>query len=520
MDRTKSTLCRSAALQSLSKTRRRLYDRICRAAVVVAVFTTAAALPGQTRTTTVTPPLQVQAETKPSPNAPASPDSARSTTASAHLTPPFIWGAENEYHMQVGGEVRARLESHRNYDLDRSKSRHGDNDTVGFLRTKLNFDLTYRSVVRAFVEVLDARELGAAIEYGQESFADLQQAFLDVPLGAGANLRNTRWTARIGRQEMNLGRDKRLVEASGWNNLRRRYDGVDLLYRTPRLDLDLFFVQPEYYERRRGDDTITRNGRRRSDEYFYGAYAVTRDFAPYTVEAYFLGLSDRDDHRTFAPRRTSEDGTFGTSDRYTVGSAVYGPIYESLRGRLDYTLEGAYQFGHNSKDPISAWFLRGDTTYTWKTPWTPKLGLVGTLASGDRDPGDGRAGQFSNLFGSNHSPYGIMDVVRPRNLREVALVGSLQPTKKITLEAQAHAYWMDSKTDTGLQVPGQPALRDKNGQSGRGLGQELSLTAEYKHSETLSFEAGAAHLFPGDQPRSLGRDSGASFFYLQTKWSF
>lgn len=434
-----------------------------------------------------------------------------------HLLPAFTWGADDEYELQVGGEVRLRGEYRKNYDME-SRERD-DDDGFAFLRTTVNFDLTYRSLVRAFVEVMDAREIGARHEYGQESHADLHQAFLEFPLSPGAEtLKDAIWRLRIGRQEMKLGRDKTFSDASSWSNLRRRYDGIRAMYRTEETDLDLFVLQPNYYDRRRGDDIITDRGVRRSEEYFYGAYLTSRRYAPHTWEAYFLGLSDRESHRTFSPNRRSEDGTYGSEHRYTIGSALYGPLYEDDRGELSYTVEGAYQFGRYSKDQIRAWFIRGDTTYEWKRPWSPSLGLVGTLASGDRDPDDGVANRFDHLFGSTHSPYGIMDFVRPNNMRELAVVGSIKPTDKLTLQAEAHAFWLDSKTDSWSAPSG--SLRDKSGDTGRSIGQEISLEAEYEYSERLTIEAGAAHFFPGSHPRSFGQDDGANFFYLQTRFSF
>lgn len=437
----------------------------------------------------------------------------------ARLIPPFKWGAEDEWKLQVGGDVRLRGEYRKNYDMDYGTG--DDDDGLGFLRTRLNFDLTHQSMVRTFVEIMDAREIDAKEEQQQEAHVDLHQAFVEFPLSPGADkLEETTWSARLGRQELNLGRDKRLSEASNWSNLRRRFDGGKIMYRSEDVDVDIFAVQPNYYERQRGDDTITRRGTRREEEWFYGAYATLRQWKPHTLEAYFLGLSDRKSRRTFNPDRRSEDGTYGSSHRYTVGSVLYGPLRDTDHGTLEYTMEAAYQFGRYSKDPVSAYFLRGDTTYTWKRPWKPSLGLVGTLTSGDRDPNDGRHGTFSTLFGSSHSPYGIMDFVRPRNMRELAIVGKIEPTEKLTIQAEAHAFWLDSKTDSWGNAPGQSSLRDRSGRSGRSIGEEFSIEAEYKVNDNMTVEAGAAHFLPGSFPGSFGRHDGASFFYLQTRFEF
>lgn len=430
-----------------------------------------------------------------------------------HLLKPIVWGDNRVYKLQFGGEVRARGEYRDNFDLEDSDD--SGNDGFGFLRTRTNFDLTYGTLVRAFVEILDAREIDADREQNQEDYVDLHQAFLDLK-----QPHEGPWTLRLGRQEMDLGRDNRLTQASGWSNLRQRFDGVRAMYRTKKLDAELFLLHPNSYKRRRGNDIITGHGRPRNEEYYYGAYITSRHLTPHTLEAYFLGLTDKDSHRTFDPNRKSEDGTYGSSNRYTVGSVLYGPLYESDDGELSYTGEGAFQFGRYSKDQIRSYFLRGDLTYEWKRPWKPTLGLVGTLASGDRDPDDGINGGFDNLYGSNHSPYGIMDFVRPGNLRELALIGKIQPTKKLSFQAEAHSYWLDSKTGEGIDAPGEDGIRDVSGRSGRDIGQEVSLSAEYQHSKRLTFEAGAARFFPGAFPAAQGRNDAANFFFLQTRYRF
>lgn len=446
------------------------------------------------------------------------PDDKKSTATasddkSKHLMKPITWGKEKQNKLQVGGEVQIRVERRRNFDLDDSDNRN--DDTLGFMRTHVNFDYIHGEVIRAFVDIVDARELDSRRELAQENHFAPHQIYIDFKQpGKGP------WTLRLGRQEIDLGRDKRLVEGGTWSNLQNTFTGAKAMYRTPDLDVDLFVTNPNYHERRRGDETHSDFARRRPEEWFYGGYATLRQFEPHTIETYFLGWSDRKNKRTFEPNRVSEDGTYGRGNRYTVGTAMYGPLRKTETGTLSYTTEGAFQYGRFAKDSIRAYFLRGDLTYEWKRDWKPSLGLVSTLASGDRDPEDGRHGTFHNLFGSNHGPYGITDFVRPRNMRELALVGKVKPTDKLLLQAEAHAFWADSKTDVGVSAPGESSLRDRTGKSGRELGQEVSLVAEYEFNKRLTLEAGAAHFFPGEHPSALGHNDGANFFYLQTVFKF
>lgn len=434
-------------------------------------------------------------------------------SASHHILPPITFGPNGENTLQISGETRIRGEYRDNFNLRDDRNR---DDGLAFTRTFVNFDLLHRDCVRAFVQILDAREIDTHIYQGQESHVDLHQAFLEFPLTG----KDGPWSLRAGRQEMILGKYKTFNDASSWSNLRRRFDGLRAMYRTDELDADIFVLHPNYYERRRGDGEYTSRGRPRTEEYYYGAYITDRRFAEHTWEYYFLGLSDNKDRRTFNPNRRGEDGAYGEENRFTVGSAFYGPLHEDDCGILSYYVEGAYQFGRYASDRIRAYIFRGSLTHEWKRPWKPTVGLVGTLSSGDRDPDDGTAGRLDYLWGSTSSPYGIMNVVNPRNLREIALVGSVEPNEKLTVRAEAHAFWLDSKTDSWDNLPGQSSLRDRSGRSGREIGQEISLEAEYDWSECLSIEAGAAHFFPGSFPASHGKNDGANFFYLQTTYRF
>lgn len=427
------------------------------------------------------------------------------------LIPPIEWGGPDgkDFRLQFGGESRVRAESRRDFDGIMGTE---DSDNLGFVRTRFHAELLHRKVARAFLEILDGRVVDGDDEYQQETHFNLQQAFLEFP-----DVRETSWSLRLGRQEIQLGRDRRLVNTSGWNNLRRTFQGVRALYRTGEMDADLFLLNTAPFDRRRNGRMVTERARVREEEFFYGAYATLRQWKLHTIEAYLLGLSDGDDERT-----QTERGIPGTSDRFTVGSVFYGPLWKRKdHGTLSYTMEGALQFGHRSTDRIRAWMLRGDVAYEWeKHPWEPRLALEGNLASGDRERGDGVNNTFNPLFGNAHAPYGILDAVRLQNLRDLALIGRISPTKKLRLQLELHGFWLDSKTDSWYDGRGQSLGRDPAGRSGRRLGQEIDLIASYRWSRNLSLEGGAACFLPGTAARNFGKDGAAGLFYLQTTFEF
>lgn len=315
---------------------------------------------------------------------------------------------------------------------------------------------------------------------------------------------------------MRLGRDRRLVNASGWSNLRRTFQGARALYESKELDATLFLLNTVPFDRRRNGRTVTERARLREDEFFYGGYATLRHWDPHTIETYFLGLSDRDD-----TRYRSENRVPGDSNRLTVGSAMYGPLWKREEcGTLAYTLEGAYQFGNRSTDQIHAWMLRNDISYEWEHPWKPRVTLEGVIASGDRRPGDGETNTFSPLFGSTHTPYGIVDAVRLQNLRSLGLFGRINPTDRLRIQLELHGFWLDSKTDSWYEGSGRSLGRSPRGNAGRRIGEEIGLITTYKWSDHLTTEMGAARFFPGPVAENFGKTESANFFYIQSVFTF
>lgn len=433
------------------------------------------------------------------------------TSETPHLLAPLVWGCDDEWKLQVGGEVRLRPENRRHFpqypdDPDFSPD---------LLRTKLNFELFYRDFVRAFLEIMDSQVYGTDVQIKQTAPWHVHQAFLEF-----YSEKVSPWGIRLGRQEVQLG-SRRLVESSRWNNLPRTFQGAKLFYHSPDVDLDAFVFQPDLYDVTHGDQEVTGRPRPEQRFWFYGLFATIKTFEPHKWDVYWLTQSDLDDHRTYPAPSTSEDGVYGTTDRQTVGSRAYGSAWkEAGCGELLYDIEGGYQFGHHSTDSISAYFLHGDTTYQWDCDWKPALQLVGNIASGDRTPDDGQTNTFNHLYGSTHTPYGIIDFVRLQNLREIAVVGTAEPTKKLKCQLEYHWFWLDSKTDSWYDAAGVSLGRSKEGLWGRAIGQEADLITTYKQNQFLTWEAGYAYFMPGTFAKNAGHPDTANFVYLQAMFTF
>jgi hypothetical protein len=111
----------------------------------------------------------------------------------------------------------------------------------------------------------------------------------------------------------------------------------------------------------------------------------------------------------------------------------------------------------------------------------------------------------------------MIDFTRLQNLREIALRGSIQPTDRLRLQASAHQFWLDSKTDAWYKSSGSEIARDTTGRSGRDIGNELDFKATYKMTRRTEFDLGAAFFFPGSYARKTGHPEKARLVYLQ--WS-
>lgn len=428
-------------------------------------------------------------------------------TAVPHVLAPISWGEDNEWSLQIGGMQRVRYERRDDYDMDKGI---GDNDNFGLVRSQINADLVYRNVARAFIEVLDARTIGTRVDYQQEAYAHVQQAWLEL-----REDRPNPWSIRVGRQELSLGEHLLVDSSPTWGNLPHVHEGVRIMRETPDWDMSMFLVQPTSSKKAYEGGTTSDANHRVDGQWFYGIYPTFKFLRPHEFDVYFLGLSDDGTHRNVPAPPKSEDGTVGTSDRYTVGTRWRGPISKTDRGTLAYGVEGGYQFGHQSSDKVQAYFLHTDLSYQWNAPWKPKVSLVGNLASGDRRMGDGETNTFQPPFGTVHTPYGIVDFARLQNLRHIGIETSFQPNEKLTIEPGIHQFWLDSRTDSWYNSGGSSLARDKTGQSGRDLGYEIDIVAKYKMNKFTTLEAGGAHFLAGRYADKNGRSDAASYLYLQ-----
>lgn len=435
-----------------------------------------------------------------------------------YVVPPMIWGCRDEWKLQFGGSQQVRWETRENFGLKTHNTDH-----LQFLRTFVNAEVVYDSLIRAYVEVVNADVHNYALNQYQQDNWDVFQAWVELK-----DAKDSPWALRLGRQVLPIHPEGRLYGRPPidyyWFNLLPTFDGAMLFYKTKTVDWQTFFLQPTT-NRYINDDGVldTRRLREIDSKWFWGTIATFTDCAPHTYEFYFFGHDDHGRQRTWLPPPTDELKNIGESHRYTVGSRVRGPIkkWEGC-GTLGYGLEGAYQFGKNVDDRIDAFMLHADVNYEWEHPWKPKVTLLGNWASGDDRLGDGELNTFDPLYGSSHYGYGTIDFFRLANMREIALTGEIRPTSKLRFLAEAHKFWLDSNTDAWITALGNPGSfgRDPSGKGGNEAGTEFDFTAYYQPNKRLAFETGVAHFTGGDYASAHGMKKDATFLFFQTIFKF
>ena len=396
----------------------------------------------------------------------------------------------------------------RNMRESGSRLEPGDN-TYNLIRTRLHADLWYRDQVRLFAEGIDARSfsqeknpLGIDVNH-----TDMLNLFADIKI---ANVKDGQAYVRVGRQELLYG-SQRLISTLDWANTRRTFQGVKTFWRSPKLDLDAFWVRPM---------NISQQSRTNFDNWdenrdFYGLWATYKPQRGHFADLYFLSL---DDSRTKAVNTTFNNITGGVV--HTVGSRYAGNTNQYL-----YELEGMYQFGRSvnhslAPTDISAGAVAAGVGYQFsQLPMNPQLWLRYDYASGDKNPNDGQSNTFNQLFPFGHYYMGFLDRVGRQNIHDFNAQFTLHPQPWFTFIAQYHRFFLANSHDALYNAAGVGYRRDATGQAGRDVGDELDLRFNIHVNRHQDVLLGYSKLWAGDFIKNTtpagGRGISPSLIYVQ-----
>jgi len=383
--------------------------------------------------------------------------------------------------LSITGQIRQRTEySAKDFNAD------VDNPTFTFLRTRLNVGVAATEDVKVFVQFQDSRVWGGAggTIAGSAPALDAHQAYFTV-----SNLFDSEFTAKVGRQEINVG-NQRLVGAVGWHNIGRTFDAARFGYQSDAGSFELFTA------RLVGSTGVA------TGQSLYGLIG-SYPYEGGRIEG--TALYDTD----------SEEISGGTSDgetlrsRITAGLAAYG-----AQSGFDYELEGYYQSGDvfeastGELGSLGAYLASAKIGYIVNEENGLRIGGLFTLVSGDDDATDGDVGNFNTLFATNHKFYGYMDYFIgagsfARGLQDIGVSVSVMAKEGLKLTVDFHQFSgpeVDSAFDSTY-------------------GQEIDVTAVYSYNSAMSIVAGVSAFMPGDD--FAGADADNAFWgYLSTIVNF
>ncbi len=441
-----------------------------------------AAGPAIVRTGAVSPGLHPSASSQP-----------RALAAPAAQAPAEKLQTKSE-RVEIGGQIRFRAEVRQNADLSSDQS-----DARNFVGQRLRFHVRAKlsENVEAFAQFQDSRLWGQELSTASnDNLTDLHQGYVQVKdfLAPGLEL-------KVGRQEFIYGAE-RLIGAFGWDNIGRSFDAVKMGYASNGLAGDWFAAK--VVDRRS-------TGRGDRDQYLYGTYNQFFRQRPQHLEVY--GLFFRDGLRTageIAARGSEATGLM------TLGARSDG----ALRGGINYDVEFAQQFGHRGSDTHRARAFAGKFFKSLEEAHKLHLGFEYDAATGDKDPADGRSGEFFNLFPTNHPHYGYADLMGWRNMQDFRAMFTVTPVPPLKFDFDYHNFFLLEARGPWKNAGGAVLGFAPTGQSGKHVGDELDFTVAFPIQKHLKILSGYSLFLPGEFARRTRGPDNQHFFYLQTLVDF
>lgn len=424
--------------------------------------------------------------------APASAVAARAVQAPPAKTESK--GEAKPERLQFGGQVRFRGEARDNVGLRSSVP-----DTQDFIAQRVRFHLRGRvtDTVETFLEFQDSRLWGQELSTSSnDNLTDLHQGYLQINDFLKPGL-----SVRAGRQELIYGAE-RLVGALGWDNVGRSFDALKLGYSAKNYWMDGFAAK--VIDRR---DT----GRGGRDQYLYGLYNQFFRLRPQHLEVY--GILFRDGLRI--PGEIKTQGVKAT-ELMTVGLRSEGRIEPGF----NYDVEFAEQFGHRGFDAHSARALAAKAYKTIEETHQLRVGFEYDAATGDRDPHDGRSGEFFNLFPTNHQHYGYADLMGWRNMQDFRPMFTVAPVRPLRFDFDYHRLYLLQSRGPWKDAAGNVLGFDPTGQSGTHVGDELDFTLAFPIHKNVRILSGYSLFMPGKFAAKTRGPDNQNWLFLQTLVDF
>ena len=303
---------------------------------------------------------------------------------------------------------------------------------------------------------------------------------------------------QLGRITMDVG-SRRFVALNRTRNTINGFTGINARWTLPgRRSLQAFLTMPvarlpNNIERDRLRDNEFELDQEHKESVFWGLYLSGVSLSGgLDSDWYLFGLQEKD--RPSLPTRNRDFLTAGLRLRKATESWTF-------------EFESALQHGETRATllPIDvtdldhrAWFAHVELSRNLVGRWEPSVILRFDYASGDRDPDDGEFNRFDTLFGARRWEFGVTGihgVFARSNILSPGIGLRLKPRPAFDLRFDYRPAWLASDRDF-LTTAG---LRDRDGNSGSYIGQQLDARLHWKPSSSnLSVDITAAYLWKGE----------------------
>ena len=405
-----------------------------------------------------------------------------------------------------GGEIRYRYMN----ELNRIRPGGPGRSTYNLWRWRNYLNLEMGNYARGYIEMIDATAWNTDLPLTPIDVNrwDIQNAFIDVNLDSTLSLPGE---FRVGRQELLYGK-QRLISPLDWSDTRRNFEGLKYFVSGGDWDLHAFTVNPvNTTARRRGDLNDFDNERDRPDydQLFTGVYTSYHGIENSLVDMYWLWLNDSE------PLVDRADGRRHTVGMHWGSTHVVSDCCCGTPERTwDFDLEGAYQFGDDNGERVSAGFFTTILGHTWnQVAWKPRFSGLFYWGSGDQDPNDGETNTFDVLYPLGHAYWGIIDNLSGQNLLDYSLQLDFNPAKKLKGTIAWHRFDLASANDVLYNVAAVPIGTPNNG---RHIGNEVDIIGTYTFNPNFAVQLGYSWFWYGEYVDNAVPRDDANQLYLQT----
>ena len=419
--------------------------------------------------------------------------------------------------LDIGLDYRVRYE-YRDNDFRRGRDTIDEPillRTRGFVAIKnildpLRFTLEVEDARRnhsQFTREFDTRD----VNYAEPIQAYAELYFKETPLGKD-DLGNERpISVRTGRHAFEY-TDRRLLARNEWRNTTNNFQGVRTIIGQQKNDwqLDLLALKPVQRFTNQLDEVDHAQD-------FYGVIGDWRRWSEVvTLQPYYYLLKQDGNKVEYdANGRAAAANTKIDREIHTAGIRAYGVVGKT---GWDYDVSYAKQWGNQDRLSNAGAFIseldhdayayNAEIGYSFNHPWKPRLSAFYGVASGDKNPTDGKNNRFERLFGfarpwSNNDYFQMENLVAPKV--RVEFDPKVSWLEGLKVDAGYSWYRLDQERDRWNGA----GLRDNTGRSGKDVGEEVDIRVRFPINKYIAANLGYAHFWAGDFTKETTAIAGA-----------